>query len=411
MLEVKSKRLGDIINFKRGYDLPASKRENGQFPIISSSGISGYHNEFKCSGEGLVTGRYGTLGEMYYINGNYWPHNTTLYATDFKGNFPKYLYYLLKSLGNLKTSDKSAVPGINRNDLHEIKIPFLPKEYQIQIAKVLSDLDAKIELNNKINAELEAMAKLIYDYWFVQFDFPIDKATAEKMGNPSLERKPYKTSGGKMVYNKELKREIPEGWEVVALKKVLDCNKNTLKKNNGYKVLRYLDTSNLTKNVINELKELVPNVDKIPSRAQRIVGENDILYSTVRPNQCHYGLIKQPVSNLIASTGYAQLSSKDKLITNDLIYSFLTTKWVTEQLQRIANLAVTSYPSISPNDILALRIVLPKDREKLSHINQTLTSFNKKISGNNVENQKLSELRDWLLPMLMNGQVRVGEEN
>src|SRR5690606_20963715 len=89
----------------------------------------------------------------------------------------------------------------------EIDLPDLPT--QKSIAKVLSDLDAKIELNNKINRELEAMAKTLYDYWFVQFDFPFDFA----LGKPNAAGKPYKSSGGKMVYNAELKREIPEGWE------------------------------------------------------------------------------------------------------------------------------------------------------------------------------------------------------
>ena len=89
MNRVLSKRLGDIINLKRGYDLPSYNRKDGQYPIISSSGISGYHSEYKVDGEGVVIGRYGTLGEPYYINGKYWPHNTALYITDFKGNSPK----------------------------------------------------------------------------------------------------------------------------------------------------------------------------------------------------------------------------------------------------------------------------------------------------------------------------------
>lgn len=137
--------------------------------------------------------------------GKYWPHNTALYVTDFKGNYPKYAYFLMKCLGNLKTSDKSTVPGINRNDLHEIIVPYIRIEFQKPLADCLYNIEKKIELNNRINAELEAMTKTLYDYWFVQFDFP-DKND-----------KPYKTSGGTMVWNEELKREIPEGWEVKEL--------------------------------------------------------------------------------------------------------------------------------------------------------------------------------------------------
>ncbi|MEP3298701.1 MAG: restriction endonuclease subunit S, partial [Pseudoruegeria sp.] len=205
MTKTKATRLGDILNFKRGYDLPAKDRFPGPYPVISSSGISGYHSSFKADGEGVVTGRYGSLGQMHYVNGPYWPHNTALYVTDFKGNFPKYIYYFLNCIGHMRTSDKSAVPGVNRNELHEVSVPLLPRDCQEPVAAVLSAIDDKITLNNKINAELEAMAKLIYDYWFIQFDFP------DENGNP------YKSSGGKMVWCDQLKREVPEGWETGSL--------------------------------------------------------------------------------------------------------------------------------------------------------------------------------------------------
>ena len=120
MSAIKPKRLGDIITLKRGYDLTANDRLEGQYPVISSAGISGYHSEYKVEGEGVVTGRYGTLGKMYFVDEKYWPHNTALYVQDFKGNDPKYIYYLLSCIGRIRTSDKSAVPGVNRNELHEI---------------------------------------------------------------------------------------------------------------------------------------------------------------------------------------------------------------------------------------------------------------------------------------------------
>jgi type I restriction enzyme S subunit len=198
---VKAKPLGDLITLKRGYDLPEKNRTEGPFPVISSAGVSGCHNEFKVEGEGVVTGRYGTLGQMYYIDGKYWPHNTALYVQDFKGNDPKYIYYLLSCIGRIRTSDKSAVPGVNRNELHDMAVPAIAdKNTQIAVRKLLWSIDSKIELNNQINTDLEAMTKLIYDYWFVQFDFP------------DANGKPYKSSGGKMVYNEALKRDIPDGW-------------------------------------------------------------------------------------------------------------------------------------------------------------------------------------------------------
>ena len=89
MTKAVHKRLGDLLNLKRGYDLPESQRRPGPYPVISSAGITGYHDEYMVDGQGVVTGRYGTLGEMYYVDGKYWPHNTALYVTTFKGNDPK----------------------------------------------------------------------------------------------------------------------------------------------------------------------------------------------------------------------------------------------------------------------------------------------------------------------------------
>src|SRR5690606_14146180 len=112
----------------------------------------------------------------------------------------------------------TALPMLNKTEFDKLKLSIHESlSIQKQIAKVLSDLDAKIEVNNKINKELEAMAKTLYDYWFVQFEFPTSEAQAKQIGNLSIVGKPYKSSGGKMVYNEELKREIPEGWEVKEL--------------------------------------------------------------------------------------------------------------------------------------------------------------------------------------------------
>ena len=195
--------LGDLIEFQRGYDLPKSDFKNGKVPVMSSNGILGYHNEIKVKAPGITIGRSGTVGLPHLINEDFFPHNTSLFIKDFKGNNVLYIYYLLKSLKLNEYKSGSGVPTMNRNHLHPIKIYGTKStKTQQKIAAVLSALDDKIEVNNKINAELEAMAKTLYDYWFVQFDFP------------NTEGKPYKSSGGKMVYNSTLKREIPEGWEV-----------------------------------------------------------------------------------------------------------------------------------------------------------------------------------------------------
>ena len=163
--------LGDFIELKRGYDLPKKHRVLGKVPLISSAGLSDHHSEAKVTGPGVVTGRYGTIGEVYYVESDFWPLNTTLYIRDFKGNDPKFVYYFLKTIDYLKYSDKAAVPGVNRNHLHmaSVFVPTLVGEQQ-EIASILSALDDKIKVNQDINQTLEQMAQAIFKSWFVDFE-------------------------------------------------------------------------------------------------------------------------------------------------------------------------------------------------------------------------------------------------
>jgi type I restriction enzyme S subunit len=164
------KLLGDVVELKRGYDLPKDKRSPGEVPIVSSSGITGYHAEAMAKGPGVVTGRYGTIGEVFFVEGDYWPLNTTLYVRDFKGNDPLFISYLLRTLDFQAYSDKGAVPGINRNHLHMAKVRVPDQITQQAIANVLNSLDRQIDLNHRINQTLEAMAQAIFKSWFVDFD-------------------------------------------------------------------------------------------------------------------------------------------------------------------------------------------------------------------------------------------------
>src|SRR5689334_17809685 len=110
--------LGEVITLQRGFDLPTQDRNAGNVPIVSSSGITGVHNEAKVKGPGVVTGRYGTIGQVFYVKQDFWPLNTTLYVKDFKGNDPLFVSFLLRTIDFEAHSDKSSVPGVNRNHLH-----------------------------------------------------------------------------------------------------------------------------------------------------------------------------------------------------------------------------------------------------------------------------------------------------
>lgn len=152
----KTGELGKFITLKRGYDLPQQKRKNGGVPIFSSSGISGTHDTAMVKAPGVITGRYGTIGQVFMADENFWPLNTTLYVEDFHGNNPRFIYYFLKTLGWEKFTSSSAVPGINRNTVHKETICLPDIATQDKIASVLTTLDDKIEINEKINDNLSA---------------------------------------------------------------------------------------------------------------------------------------------------------------------------------------------------------------------------------------------------------------
>lgn len=182
-------RLGDVITLQRGHDLPDSQRQDGDVPVVSSSGITGRHADAKAKPPGVVTGRYGTIGEVFYIEEDYWPLNTALYVTDFKGNHPRFVAYLLRNvLGNYQ-SDKAAVPGVNRNVLHALKVRCPDPDVQTRIADILGAYDELIANNRRRMALLEDSARQLYNEWFVRLRFP------------GYEHTPI-TNG------------VPEGWEM-----------------------------------------------------------------------------------------------------------------------------------------------------------------------------------------------------
>ncbi|MBS1552094.1 MAG: restriction endonuclease subunit S [Bacteroidetes bacterium] len=327
---------------------------------------------------------------------------------------PKFFYYSLtrKELTNyihtIAVNNVTSYPSINPDDLGNLELE-IPREKTIQqkIASVLSSIDSKIELNNRINAELEAMAKTLYDYWFVQFDFP------DKKG------KPYKTSGGKMVWNEELKREIPEGWGVgkmsewINIDKSGDWGNNKMEGNFTKKVFCFRGADI---NGLNGLDELKPPVRYILEKNSfKILQSHDLIIeisggsptqSTGRLAFITDATIKRFEYPLICSNFCKPISIKNKkLLYNFAFYwnslydngAFFGYEGKTSGIKNLLlESFLNSYYTVIPSDKIVSQFYV--FMENVQEKKQTALA----------ENQKLSELRDWLLPMLMNGQVRVG---
>lgn len=250
-----------------------------------------------------------------------------------------------------------------------INLPDLPT--QQKIASVLSALDDKIELNNKINAELEAMAKTLYDYWFVQFEFP------------NADGKPYKSSGGKMVYNETLKREIPEGWEVKRFGDLFEISRgNIITKETStvgeYKVVAAGLNFSYYHNEYNREKFTI----------------------TVSGSGANAGFVNFWTERIYASDCTTVRGSNN-------YKTFIALQFLRLYQDYIFSLAKGSaQPHVYPSDIEGLNFICIPD-ELINEYGRISSNIYEKISNNQQQNQELAALRDWLLPMLMNGQVKV----
>ena len=182
---------------------------------------------------------------------------------------------------------------------------------------------------------------------------------------------------------------------------ICKINEISINKTDNYEFINYLDTSNLTEGRIDEVQLLEMKVDKIPSRAKRKIKKKDILISTVRPNQKHYGIINNLVDNLIASTGFAVLSANEEIVDSEYLYSYLTQESITNYLQAIAEASTSTYPSIKPSVIGELELELPSLPEQKA-IAHTLSTLVEKIEVNNqisktLENMARAIFQHWFV--------------
>jgi type I restriction enzyme S subunit len=197
MLQLQFK---NFITLQRGFDLPKKDRVLGDYPVVASTAINGYHAEHKVQPPGVVTGRSGSLGEVLYIDKPFWPLNTTLWVKDFIGNLPLYVYYFLKTLDLKQYNSGAGVPTLNRNHLETLEVAIHDFQSQRKIAATLSAYDDLIENNLRRIKILEEMAQNLYREWFVKFRFP-GHEKVQMVDSPM----------GK----------IPEGWGVTTLDSVL----------------------------------------------------------------------------------------------------------------------------------------------------------------------------------------------
>lgn len=273
--------------------------------------------------------------------------------------------------------------------LFNIEFKFPEKTGRKLICDFLNDIDAKIELNNKIIAELQAMAKTLYGFWFLQFDFP------DKNGRP------YKSSGGKMLYNEQLKREIPEGWEVKTLQSIASVSKTTLNPmDEPLKEFRYYSLPEF------DASRTYAMVKGNQIKSNKFTVKNqDILVSKLNPwfSRVIYPMNEQ---NMICSTEFVVWEPELPVYKNFLYQLAIYDHFIAYCTQSATGTS-NSHKRINPD--LMMDYKTPYNKNIIIKYSEIIEPWLKKIALNRKEKKELTELRDWLLPMLMNGQVSVGE--
>lgn len=376
-MEWKEVRLGDILNFRRGHDLPHSAMKPGNIPVAGSNGVIGYHDTATPIKPILTIGRSGNVGKPYFYE-EAWAHNTTLYVDDFKGNDPKFLYYLCLTMPFANFGGGSAVPTLNRNHIHplETKIP-VKVEDQRRIASILSSLDRKIELNNKINADLEEMAQAIFKNWFVDFE-------------------PFKD--GKFV-DSELGM-IPEGWKVGRLTEIASYM-------NGLAMQKFPPENNEDSLPVLKIKEL----------GQGFCGTDSDRCSCNIKDECkiHNGdVIFSWSGTLLVDVwcgGDCGLNQHLFKVTSNDYPKWFYYYWTKHHLQEFIHIAkdkAVTMGHIKRGHLEEAMVAIP-DNDSMEKAHELFEPILSKMISLRLESSRLSTLRDTLLPRLMSGELEVPE--
>ena len=389
-------KLGEILELQRGYDLPSSQMKKGDILVAGSNGVIGYHNEARSNHPCITVGRSGSVGKVHYYEQATWAHNTALFVKDFKGNDPKYLYYFPKNLHLDKMFDKgsSVVPSLDRKVVHSLNVPCHKDiDCQKRIAAILSKIDRKIELNCAINQNLEAMAKQLYDYWFVQFDFPNE------------EGKPYKSSGGKMVWNEKLKREIPEGWDISLIKDIATTYSGGTPKSTNIEYydngeIAWINSGELNSPIITKTTNYITKCG-LENSSAKLYPSNSILVAM-------YGATAGKVSLLTFEACSNQaVCGVIPTIENMLYYVYFH---ISSLYSHFITLSTGSArDNISQDTIKNILLPIPT-RNILKLFDEKIGSIYQTIVNNYQQIDSLTKQRDELLPLLMNGQVSVNSD-
>jgi type I restriction enzyme S subunit len=375
----KNESLTNFVTFQRGFDLPKSQFVSGDIPVFGSTSILGYHNLSKVDAPGVITGRSGTLGKFQYSTVPFWPHNTTLWVKDFKGNNPKFTYYIMQCFDFSDLNGGGAVPTLNRNVLKSLKVDVPPLPTQKKIAKILSNYDDLIENNLKRIKLLEESARLTYEEWFLRF----------RVDDKKLDIDPE--SG------------LPFGWEWKPLNSV--CKKISSGGTPSRANKKYWDsddydwvtTKELKDGYIYNTKEKISSLGLEKSSAKLYPKGTIVMAIYASPTLGRLGVITKESCFNQAAVGFI---IDENFISNEFLYC----KLIDERTGLNALAIGAAQQNINVAKVKSYEVAIPNFEliEKFTYIVKPI--FNE-IENLGHQNQLLKEARDILLPRLMTGMI------
>ena len=394
--------IGDQIKLQRGHDITKKEQRMGNVPVISSGGIQSYHDTAKAKGPGVILGRKGSIGTVYYIDRDYWPHDTTLYVVDFQDNVPQFVYYFFRwNSERLHSLDgATANPALNRNHVHPIKTRWPPPAEQKAIASVLGALDDKIELNHQMNQTLESMARALYKSWFVDFD-PVAANAAGKrpfgMDDVTASLFPDRFVDSELG-------PIPEGWESGTISEICRILRNSVDPTKepdrqfAHFSIPALDAERAP------VFELGHNIKS----SKYHISRNSVLISKLNPETPR-------VSMPDVVKGVYPICSTEFLVcepltpwTRSALYCLFASTSFQVQFASLVGGTSKSHQRVKPPDFQAMKILMPSKELIQKFDEQTRYFFDLQMT-NSRETETLARLRDLLLPKLMSGEIRISD--
>ncbi|WP_410630731.1 restriction endonuclease subunit S [Amycolatopsis sp. cmx-4-83] len=356
MTEWTTTTIGSVITLQRGFDITREQQRPGKVPVISSGGISSFHDTPATQGPGVVIGRKGTLGKVFYTDENYWPHDTTLWVKDFKGNSPRFVYYFLSQLNTLKLNVGSANPTLNRNHVHPIQIEWPSVSEQHAIVRVLDALDNKININARIAAkgnELSTSLPIRNSNHFTTLSRLVTHSRMQ-IDPASLE--------GRLVDHYSLPAfdtsQMPE-----------TCASTKIKSS------KFLIQGEAL--LVSKLNPRIPRIWQAFPRNDRVA---------------------------LASTEFLVLTSAGEATIAE-IWAVCSQPHFTAELSEKVTGTSNSHQRVNPKEVLAAKVLDPRSLPDSAR-NQ-IKILTERVQSARLESVLLAEIRDTLLPKLVSGELRV----